>query len=295
MRVRFMLFSIETAERLGKKFHFIGDKLSSIFMFTQQDLDKADLNIDAQKYLTASFFSALVYFFLFFILIAGLFFAKTKQFTMQNIVFGLLAGILAFFGFFALHIFYPRLLAEKRAAEIDASLIFALKSMLVQVKSGISLFDAMTNISRSDYGLVSEEMRELTQEISAGVSEVKALERLALKTRSEYLKRTCWQLLTSIRSGASLANALENVVLTLVNERMRAIKSYTAELNIWILMYLMLAATIPTLGITFLVILSAMGGASIEPGQVIMIVVFGFVMQIVLIGFVKSRVPKVFV
>jgi hypothetical protein len=103
-----------------------------------------------------------------------------------------------------------------------------------------------------------------------------------------------WQLLTSIKSGASLEGALTSVVQHLSNSQFRNIKNYAAELNIWILTYLLLAAAIPTIGITFLVILSAMGGSSIGKTQVALMIAFAVLMQAVLIGFVKTRMPKVF-
>ena len=246
-----MLFSIERANNVNRKFVWIGEKLSKIFFKVKYDLEKAELEISPEKYLTAAFFSALVYGILLFGLFYGLFYLRDSAITATNSILAFAIGCVFFVVFFFLHMVYPGITAKKYAAGIDQSLMFALKSMLIQVSSGVSLFDSMVNISKAGYGSVSKEFGEVVQDVSAGESEAKALEKLALRTKSSYLRRTSWQLLTSIRSGASLEGALSSVVLTLTAQQIRAIRDYAAELNMWILLYLLLAAAIPTLGITF--------------------------------------------
>ncbi len=289
-----MLFSIEKANKLSRNYNWTGERLNKIFSNTKYDISKADLDISAEKYLTASFLSALIYGTAFFALFGALLFFKDGETSTLNTVFSAAIG-LAFFGvFFALHIVYPKLLAKQYATEIDQSLLFALKSMLIQVSSGVSLFAAMVNVGKSNYGTVSTEFENVAKEISGGESEIKALEKLALKTKSDYLKKTSWQLLTSIRSGASLSGALSSVVEMLSNNQMRAIKNYSAELNFWILMYLLMAGALPTLGITFMVILSTMGGSPIGSEFVLLLIAGSAATQMILIGFVKTRIPKVY-
>jgi len=294
MRIKFMLFSIERAQNINRHFVWIGERLSGLFFNVKYSLGQAEIEIEPEKYLTAAFFSALAYGLIFFTVFYLVLLLKEGMVTSENSLLSLLIGLVFFSLFFTLHIIYPGIIAKRYAAGIDQSLLFALKSMLIQVTSGVSLFSAMVNISKANYGIVSVEFAELTKEVSAGESEDKALEKMAMRTKSDYLRKTTWQLLTSIRSGSSLQGALTSIVQTLTNRQARAIKDYAAELNLWILVYLLLAAAVPTLGITFLVILSALGGASIGPEYVIFAVLGAFVMQIALIGFVKSRIPKVF-
>jgi flagellar protein FlaJ len=130
------------------------------------------------------------------------------------------------------------------------------------------------------------------QEINAGMTEATALERLALRTESEFLKKTVWQLVTSLRTGSSVANALQAIVNTLTEYQSRVIKSYAAELNLYILMYLLIAAALPTIGITFMVILSAVGGSEIKEETIFMAVGSALVIQVVMIGFIRTRAPQ---
>lgn len=289
-----MLFSVEDAKKVNRRVLWLGKFLSRLFFGTKYDLKKAGADIEAEEYLTASVFSAIVYGVIFFCLFMILFAAKDRVLIQENVLFSALIGFLFFLVFLFIHIIYPKLMAQKVAAGVDQSLMFALKSMMIQVTSGVSLFDAMKNIGRSDYGSVSKEFSEVVRDISAGTSEADALRKLALKTKSEYLKKTSWQLSTALKSGSSLKGALDSIITILMNYQKRTIKNYTAELNMWILVYLLLAAAVPTLGITFLVILSAIGGSDIGPLHLMFIVAGAFTIQIVLIGFIKTRVPKVF-
>jgi len=97
-----------------------------------------------------------------------------------------------------------------------------------------------------------------------------------------------------MKSGASLKGAITSIVEILTNYQHRMIKDYTAELNLWILMYLLLAVALPALGITFVVILSSLAGASIQEFHIWLLVGAAIVNQIVLTGFIKNRIPKVY-
>jgi len=237
-----MLYSVEKAQKVNRHFIWIGDRLSKLFFNVRFGLTKAGIDLTPEKYLTASFFSALVYGSVFFSLFYGLFFIRDGLFLTDNSVLAALMGFVFFILFFILHMIYPALYAKKYAAGIDQGLMFALKSMLIQVSSGVSLFESMSNVSKSNFGVVSKEFGKVVKDVSSGESEAKALEKLALRTQSEYLRKTSWQLLTALRSGASLRGSLYTVVETLNSQQLRAIKDYSAELNLWILMYLMMAA-----------------------------------------------------
>ncbi|PIN84781.1 MAG: hypothetical protein COV47_05595 [Candidatus Diapherotrites archaeon CG11_big_fil_rev_8_21_14_0_20_37_9] len=295
MQIKFMLFSLERINKMNRKFIWIGERLSRVFYNLKYDLYKANVDTSAERYLTASFFSAAIYGILFFSFFYALFFMRDGEILADNSIIATLFGLIFFIVFFALHLVYPKIIAQKYSSGIDQSLLFALNSMLIQVSSGVSLFDAMSNVSKSNYGNVSGEFGKVVKDINSGESEARALEKLAVKTNSEYMKKIIWQLITALRSGASLKGSLETVVQLLNRLQLRAIKNYAAELNMWILLYLMLAAAIPTIGITFLVILSAMAGASVGPETIILFILFAGAMQVMLIGFVKTRVPKVYV
>lgn len=289
-----MLVSTERAGRLGKGFSSFWDFLSSFFPGLGADLRRAGLNVNPADYAGASFLSALIYGVVFGIALGLLSFTRPDVEAWRAAFMGGMSGVLFFGIFFGLHVYYPKILIKRVTAGVNQSLVFALKSLLIQVSSGVSLYNALANVAKSNYGEISKEFDGVVQDISSGMSEAEALEKLALKTKSEYLKKTCWQLTTSLRTGASLASALGSLVENMANYQMRQIKDFAAELNLLILLYLLLAAAVPTIGITFLVILSSLGGASVGDAQIVLAIGIAFILQIVLIGFVQNRVPKVY-
>jgi flagellar protein FlaJ len=149
----------------------------------------------------------------------------------------------------------------------------------------------MVNISRSGYGTISKEFRRTVQDINAGEMQETALEKMAMRTESEFLRRTIRQILTAFRSGASLQAALKSVIKNLQQYQYSQVKSYTYELNLWVLLFIMTSVAIPSLGITLLVVLSTFGGMSVDEGFIIELVAFSLFCQIALVEFIKSRRP----
>lgn len=292
MRIRFMLLKVEHIYVLSK-YKNIGRLLEKFFKNIGKELVTAQIPLNAVDYLTLSFFSALLYggILFFIILLVNL---LKPEFGFQAVFQAFSLGLLFFMIFLFLHTFYPKIMSGKVASEVDENLTVALKSMLIQVSSGVTLFDSMKNIASANYGKISKEFASVVQRISSGGNELQALELLAAETKSEYLNKTVWQMITSLRSGSSLNNSLSAIVNSLSEMQSRAIKAYAGELNMMILMYMLVAAAIPTIGITFLVILSAIGGSSVEESTIVTAVGAAFVLQVVLIGLVKNRVPKVY-
>jgi len=294
LRIKFLLFSTEQAQKISRYFLWIGRKLNLFFPSTKYDLDSAELDVDSDRYLTASFFSALIYGIIFFGLFFGLMFAKYAGYSPNGLIISITIGLSFFFVFLVLHTMYPKIIAQKIARDTDTGLIFIIRNILIMVSSGVSLYGALSNVAKSKQGKISEELTEVVNDINAGISEVKALEKLAIKTKSELLKKFSWQLINSLNSGAPPANALRTVLDTATNMLIRSIKNYAAELNLWILFYLLLAAALPTLGIIVFVIFSSIGGSSVSVFHLLGMVAASIITQIVLIGFVKSRIPRVY-
>jgi len=203
----------------------------------------------------------------------------------------IMGGIVVFFVFFSFFSYYPRILAKKTVEDVDKDLVYALKDLLLQISSGVPLFDAMVNISKSGYGVISKEFRRTVQDINAGEMQERALEKMALRTESEFLRRTIRQILTAFKSGASLQAALKSVIRNLQQYQYSQVKSYTYELNLWVLLFVIISVAIPSLGITLLVILSTFGSISINEGFILGLLAFCIFCEVALVEFIKSRRP----
>ncbi len=291
MRVRFMLLTIEQCRSLPSRVVGMASHISRYFPSLRLRLKLAGLPIEPEYYTAGMLLSALGYGIIFALFIGGLAFISSGQ-PIELIRWVVVAGLCSFLGAFVLHLIYPTILARQRAGGVDEGLITALRSLQIQVNSGVSLYDALSNVAKSHYGSISQEFETVVQEINAGVNEGTALERLALRTDSEFLRKTVWQLVTNIRAGSPMGSALQSIVNTLTEYQSRAIKNYAAELNMWILLYLLIAAALPTIGITFMVILSSIGGSDITPDTIFLTVGMAFLVQVMLIGLIGTRAPR---
>lgn len=288
-----MLFPINSAKKLSSRFLFIGSAISKIIYSLPYDLKNAEIKIDAERYSLAALISAFIYFIIFILIGIAFGFVISRSIDNNAILIAVIIGFFAFVVSFFFHLYYPRILGNKIARSVESDLLYALRTLLIQVSSGISLFQAMRVISRSNYGQVSEEFKEVIKDINSGMSETKALEKLAFKTKSEIFKKVIWQMLTTIKSGGSVVASLRSSVNELVESQMEMIKGYAATLNMWTLIYLIIAAALPSLGVTFLVIASSIGGSGIGVNSVLLIVTLAICIQFVLIIVLRSQVPKV--
>ncbi|HQT45077.1 MAG TPA: type II secretion system F family protein, partial [Candidatus Micrarchaeota archaeon] len=149
------------------------------------------------------------------------------------------------------------------------------------------------SVAVAGYGKVSDEFEKSYKDISLGRSTIDSLEDMAVRTRSQYLKKTVWQIVTTIRSGSNLSTTLKSMVTMLVNYQYGLIKKYNSELNFLVLLYLLAAAVIPTVGVTVLVIFSVFGILGINETVFFGVVMISFILQLTLIGFIKMERPNI--
>ena len=149
---------------------------------------------------------------------------------------------------------------RRKVRDLEKNLLYGLRHLAIQVKSGVSLFDALVSVSKQDYGILSEELAVCTKKISTGLAEDRALEELAMKNPSLHFRRAIWQIVNSMKSGTDLGDTLESIVSSISSEQRISIRKYGSQLNPMAMMYMMLAVIIPSLGITFLIILSSFSG-----------------------------------
>ncbi|MEM5792967.1 MAG: type II secretion system F family protein [Candidatus Aenigmatarchaeota archaeon] len=274
-------------EKISRKFIGIGNFLSKIYPATKMELLMADIDVDDRVYLTLAFISGFFWFlFTFFILVF------VSRFRPLPIYFLISIPIVLFFSTFFYIKYYPKLLISRKSREIEKNLLFALRNMEIQVSSGVSLFDSLVSISRGDYGVISEEFKEVIKKISTGKPEIEALEELAIKNPSNYFRRVIWQITNSMRSGADLSSTLRVIVDDLSYERMVSIRRYGSQLNPMAMMYMMMSVIFPTLGVSFLMIISSFTSFSLSGSIFWFILIFTAFFQFMFIGLIKNRRPQ---
>ncbi len=271
----------------------VSSKLAKLFPGLKYDLEQTDIKLNEKEFIAYSLANCLFYFLLFYALLFVLSFTIQGK-TLENaLLTSLIYSLIIFMLISVALIRYPKIIAGKKAEQIDRHLVFALKDLLLQISSGVSLYNAMINVSKAGYGQVSVEFDKVAKDINSGMAMDKALEKMAIASKSEFLRRTIWQLINTLKAGASLKGALRTLIDGLTIDQRSKIKDYARELNLWSLIYMLFAVAIPTIGATLMVILSSFAGFGISQGMFILFIVICFIIQYILVGFVKARRPVV--
>lgn len=189
---------------------------------------------------------------------------------------------------------YPKIFSANKQRSLEKNLIPSLQDVLVQLNSGVSLFNILINISRSSYGEVSIEFKKIANEINSGVPEIDAIDKYARLNSSPYFRRVLWQISDGMRSGSDMAVVVRENIKNLSEEQAIQIQAYGSKLNPLIMFYMLIAVILPSLGITFLIILSSMLSATENIIKLILVgcsVIIIF-MQLMFLGIIKSRRPS---
>lgn len=289
-----MILPLNISKKLIKPFTGLGERISKFLPGLKHDLKETDIKLNDVEYIAHSLVNGLAFFILFFGLLLFLYIMQGKE------TYAVLAQSFAYALFiFAIILYilmrYPKIIAGKKAELIDKYLIFALKDLRLQIGSGVPFYNALVNVSKAGYGQASIEIEKAAKAINTGTPTREALEKMALESKSEFLRRIIWQLINTLKAGASLKGALDTIIRNLTLEQQDKIKKYAHELNLWILVYMLFAVAVPTIGATLLVILSSFAGFGVTKQFFIFFVVMCFIIQVILIGFIKTRRPVVII
>lgn len=250
-----------------------------------------EINLTREEYLGIVLRSFVNYLLLSFILVSTI-----LGFFFLNLFYVIGFGIaLLFSGFIAFsQLVYPRLFTSKKERKIETNLIYALEDILIQLNSGIPLFDILTNISNSDYGELSVEFKKAVKEISSGKPEDEVLTNVGARSNSVFFKRTLWQIGNGLKTGSDMSSIIKESIKTLNDEQMIQIQNYGNRLNPLIMMYMLMSVIIPSLSVSFLTVVTSMLGfeASLTMGMFIGLFVFVFFFQIMFFGLIKARRPS---
>lgn len=272
----------------------VGSLLSRVSPHTTLYLQQSDIdekyNINAREYLTVCFFISMVSSILLSIILALILSIGTGEFLTYVPIIGTAAGILMYIQL----AMYPKLIVNRRVENMEKNLLFALRTILVQIRSGVPIFDAFVSIATGKYGHISDEFRRVIEKSRAGVPIVDVLEELAVRNPSIYFRRAIWQLLNAIKSGSDVGENLASIIESISKEQLIQIETYKSILNPLAMMYMMIAVIIPSLGITVMIIISTFPGMDMLGDESIfwMLLVGVVLMQFIFMNIIKSKRPN---
>jgi len=188
---------------------------------------------------------------------------------------------------------YPKLVASRRIRGIEINLLPALQDMYIQLNSGVPLFNIMVSIAHADYGGVSEEFSKGVREIGTGRPQVDVLEEMAVRNPSILFRRSLWQLVSGMKEGSDISSLIKEVMQAISDEQLTQIQRYGGQLSPLALFYMLIAIIAPSLGITFIIILSSFIslGETVTKAIFYALLIITLFFQIMFLGMIKTRRP----
>ena len=276
--------------RLSAMFRGLSKKIASRKKDFQLQLEQAEISASGSKYfslcLASSFFSFIVF---------AIFFSAIFWIIDVNFLYSLPLALVLFLFTYNHQITYPRLKALRKVKETEEDLLPALRTLLVQISSGVVFFDALKTVSRGDYGTVSREFDKVIKRIEAGQSSLEALEFIVRTNPSVYFRRSVWQIMVAMKSGSDITIVLQSLINNMNLEQLTKIREYSAKLSPLSMLYMLFTIILPALAISFLLVLSFFISAV---GNYINFILWGglaliLILQIAFIGLIKSGRPRV--
>ncbi len=269
----------------------LGAALEKSFPFLKLALKQAETDYSPREYLSMCLMASTIFFFFFlsFLTFVLLILDVDNFFLMALMA----ATAITMFAFFQ-QISYPKIHANRRLRDIERNLLSALQNILIQLNSGVPLFETMVNVSKEDYGEISKEFSKAVKAINGGKDQIEALEDMAAINPSLFFRRAIWQLVNGMKSGANMTTVIQEIIDLLAEEQILQIQRYGSQLNPLAMFYMLVVVIAPSLGMTFMLVLSSFISLPEVMTKMMFWGVYALVtfFQIMFMGIIKSKRPN---
>jgi len=278
-----------TKEDIVQELMPVAEQLQLLFPDMERKLSQAQMDKDAVTHLAEAVFRGLSTGLMIGVGLVYFGWITEDVFMYQMAV--ALTPVSTLFGFFT-YAKLPDIKAKKRVRELEKELPYALRHVLIEVKAGISVYQAIVSVS-DGYGEASDEFKRIAKDMNSGLSEIEALERAVVRNPSMQFRRALWQIINALKSGSDVSKTLESLVDAIIQKQILSVQQYGKELNPYTLMYMMVAVIMPSLGVTFIMILSTFTGMNLGNNVFYGILIGLVLFQLMFINLVKSKRPAV--
>lgn len=175
-----------------------------------------------------------------------------------------------------LYKYYPTIKEKQKQEEVIKQLPYALRQLSIELQAGIGLFDAMDNISNSDYGPLSEEFKITLEEIHYGTNYNQAFNNLSKRNNQRIMKKTIGQIIRTLNNGGNLSKTLTQLANEHNYNMKIKYKEYSEKLNSFMLLYMFIAVLIPVILFIMIIAATTVIGPIIQPELLLILYLFFF-------------------
>ena len=186
----------------------------------------------------------------------------------------------------------PDMKVIKMAKDINKEIIFMLRFMIIEIKSGVPLYNALQNID-NNFKVINKYTNEIIQKVKMGTMLGDAIQDAVDTVPSNNLRKLLWQMLNSLQTGADVSESMRALLEQVEREQQIAVKEYGRKLNPLAMFYMMLAVIIPSLGVTMLIVFATFIGIDLNLLVLLIIVAFLGFMQFMFYNIIKTQRPSV--
>ena len=284
--IPFSLLPPRALASLAKKYEAVGVSVEKNFPSLKTRLAQAEIEMPSREYAAAALISASVNAAFVFVLLA--LFSILAGIDMLAVA-AVLAAVVGVVSFLTV-VYYPQIIATRRTRRLQDNLVPAVRQLVIELKSGVPLFQALTSVC-SDYGEVSEEFKKIVKHINAGEDEVEVLGEASRRIPSVQFQKVLWQISNALKVGSDVSAALESILSDLMKEKVDEIHRYGQELSPWTMIYMMAAIILPSLGITMMIVILSFLGVEVPTIVFGAVLAFLALFQLFFMNFIETRRP----
>ncbi len=208
------------------------------------------------------------------------------------LVLGVLVGLAAYI--MSLGALKNQPMAKISAAgnNVENDILFAARDMIVSMRSGLPLFNAMMTVS-TGYGDASREFKKIIDRVQLGMPMDQAIDEVSAKSKSKTFKRLMLQAETSIKVGADVVGTIQEVISDVSQERVIELRRYGQRLNAIAMFYMLFGVIFPSMGLAIAAIMSTFISFFPIDNDTLIIAVFGIaILQFIFLKLVTASRPS---
>ncbi|MBW2964738.1 type II secretion system F family protein [Candidatus Woesearchaeota archaeon] len=208
----------------------------------------------------------------------------------KSLVLLLLVFPLLFVMMFFYFLKFPDVKIMRIQREIDKEIVYAGRFIVVELESGISIYDSFKHVSKN-YPVIGKYFDNIIQDIDLGTTIDDALNRAVELTPSSNFRRVLWQIINSMTTGANVATSLNTVIEQIVREQRISLNEYGRRLNPLAMFYMIVAVILPSIGVTMFAILVSFLSIKLTVSTLMIVAVLMGFIQFMFYTVVKSSRP----
>jgi len=253
----------------------------------RQNLKKAGMQDKPEVFIKKTFLTA--FYMSFGLLFSfGLVLLKFKALKLFMLIFIPILFAMFFMYFLKL----PTVKISKKEKEVMKEIVFAGRHLIIELESGVPLYNAMINISKN-YEFIGAYFRQIIDRVDLGTSMEEALTESIERAPSNDFRRLLWQVLNSIQTGSEISNSLTLVMEQIAREQNIQVSEYGRKLNPLAMFYMMIAVILPSLGITMLIVISSFVDFQLDLTALIFIAFMLGFLQFMFLSIIRFSRPAI--